>query len=287
MFDTGIASLHKTEVIEPMLPRAFRVAATTSETHDVKTLRLEPADGRPCLRFEPAQIGMIGLPGLGEVPISFSSDPDEADHVDCTIRAAGAITTALTSTAPGDVVTVRGPYGAPWPIHHARGHHLLVVAGGLGLAPLRSLVVVAGRLGGFFDSVGLVYGARDPGEFLFRSDLADWPALGIDVIQTVDHPAAGWHGPVGVVTTLFPSAVRHAADTVVMMCGPDVMLGAAAVALGRLGVPADQIWVTMERNMKCAIGLCGHCQFGGLFLCKDGPVLRYDRIARMFAVPEV
>ncbi|HEY5686400.1 MAG TPA: FAD/NAD(P)-binding protein [Acidimicrobiia bacterium] len=273
--------------VEPMLPRPFRVASNTVETHDVRTIRLVPDDDQPCLRFEPAQFGMIGIPGLGEVPISFSSDPDDGSHVDCTIRAAGAVTSALTSSEPGEIVTVRGPYGVPWPIHLAGHHHLLVVAGGLGLAPLRSLIVAAGRLDGFFDSLGLVYGAREPGEFLYRSELDAWADRGVDVALTVDRPSPGWDGDVGVVTTLFPAAVQHPADTAVMMCGPDVMLGAAAFALGRLGVPADQIWVTMERNMACAIGLCGHCQFGGVFICKDGPVLRYDRIARLFAVPEV
>ncbi len=182
---------------------------------------------------------------------------------------------------------MRGPYGVPWPIHRSRDRHLLVVAGGLGLAPLRSLVVATSRILSHFRSIKLVYGARDPGEFLFKTDLDTWRDQGVDVRLTIDRPTSDWDGSVGVVTTLFENAIQHPTDTVAMMCGPDVMLGAAAVALGRLGVPAHQVWVTMERNMKCAIGLCGHCQFGGLFLCKDGPVFRYDRIARMFAVPEV
>jgi NAD(P)H-flavin reductase len=132
-----------------------------------------------------------------------------------------------------------------------------------------------------------VYGARDPDEFLFASDLIGWTDKGVDVRLTVDRPGPEWSGSVGVVTSLFEDALRHATDTVAMMCGPDVMLGAAAMALNRFGVPASQVWVTMERNMKCAVGLCGHCQFGRLFLCKDGPVFRYDRIAHLFAVPEV
>lgn len=271
---------------DPMLPRPFRVIDTVAETPDVWTITFEPADGDETIHFEPAQIGMVGLPGIGEVPISFSSDAD-GDEPAMTIRAAGAVTKALVAARPGDVVMMRGPFGVPWPIHRAHGKHLLVAAGGLGLAPLRSLVVAATRITDRFESISLVYGARSPDEFLFRSDLDRWQAAGVDVRLTVDRPAPDWEGSVGVVTTLFGDALRHPADTVTMMCGPDVMLGAAAIALNRAGVPANQVWVTMERNMKCAIGLCGHCQFGRLFLCKDGPVLRYDRIAHLFAVPEV
>ena len=274
--------------IDPMLPRPYRITENFAETHDVHTLRFEPADGDPCLRFEPAQFGMVGVPGLGEVPISYSSDPDDAEYVTCTIRAAGAITHALTSAAPGDVVSMRGPYGVPWPIHRSVGMHLLVIAGGLGMAPLRSLMVVASRMADRFASISLIYGARDPSEFLFKNDLERWEGdFGVTTLLTVDRPTDHWDKNVGVVTTLFDEAIRQPWETAAMMCGPDVMLGAGSIALGRVGVPAHQIWVTMERNMKCAIGLCGHCQFGGLFLCKDGPVFRYDRIARMFAVPEV
>jgi NAD(P)H-flavin reductase len=273
---------------DPMLPAPYRVVENYQETADVCTLRVEPADGRPCLRFEPAQFGMVGIPGLGEVPISYSSDPDVADSVTCTIRAAGAITDALTASEPGDIVSMRGPYGVPWPIHRSVDMHLLVIAGGLGMAPLRSLMVVAARMSARLASISLIYGAREPSEFLFKKDIKAWEDdSGVNALLTVDHPTEQWDKNVGVVTTLFDETIDQPWETVAMMCGPDVMLGAGSIALGRVGVPAHQIWVTMERNMKCAIGLCGHCQFGGLFLCKDGPVFRYDRIARMFAVPEV
>jgi NAD(P)H-flavin reductase len=271
---------------DPMLPRPFRVINSTAETEDVWTIAFEPADDEETIRFEPAQIAMVGIPGIGEVPISFSSDAD-GETLAMTIRAAGAVTTALVSARVGDLVMMRGPFGVPWPIHRAHGKHLLVAAGGLGLAPLRALIVATTRIAERFQSVSLVYGARDPGEFLFRRDLDEWRQAGVDVHLTVDRPSPDWEGAVGVVTTLFSSTLRHPAETVAMMCGPDVMLGAAAIALNRAGVPPNQVWVTMERNMKCAIGLCGHCQFGRLFLCKDGPVLRYDRIAHLFAVPEV
>lgn len=273
-------------VSDPMLPRPFRVTSTVPETPDVHTITFEPADDEPTIRFEPAQIGMVGIPGIGEVPISFSSDADGAPLA-MTIRSAGAVTQALVAAAPGDLVMMRGPFGVPWPIHQAHGKHLLVAAGGLGLAPLRALIVAVTRIAERFESLSVVYGARDSDEFLFRRDLEAWQAAGVDVQLTVDRPSPGWEGRVGVVTTAFPAVLRQPADTVSMMCGPDVMLGAAAIALNRAGVPASQVWVTMERNMKCAIGLCGHCQFGRLFLCKDGPVLRYDRVAHLFAVPEV
>ena len=274
---------------DPMLPRPFRVTDRHQETPDVWTLGLAPADGFPSIRFEPAQIGMIGLPGVGEVPISFSNDASDPDRVAMTIRAAGAVTRAIVDLQPGAQVGLRGPFGEPWPLRELANRQVVIIAGGLGLAPLRSLVVRAleerERLGAL---TTLVYGARDRHEFLFQRDLDEWGGReDMRVLLTVDHPDEQWTENVGVVTTLLDEAIDDPARTVAFMCGPDVMLSAVSTALTARRVPAKQIWVTMERNMKCAIGLCGHCQFGPLFLCKDGPVFRYDRIARLIGVPEV
>lgn len=285
MLDTAPAITPRTD---PMVPRAFRVVDRHQETPDVWTLGLAPNDGQACIRFEPAQIGMIGLPGVGEVPISFSNDASDPERVAMTIRAAGAVTQRIVDLQPGDVVGMRGPFGVPWPLRELAGRQVLVVAGGLGLAPLRSLMVTAVEERDRLETLTLVYGARDRYEFLFRRDLEEWASRdGIDVLMTVDHPDERWTGNVGVVTTLLDEAVDDPRRTVAFMCGPDVMLSAVSTALTSRQVPAKQIWVTMERNMKCAIGLCGHCQFGPLFLCKDGPVFRFDRIARLFGVPEV
>jgi NAD(P)H-flavin reductase len=274
--------------VDPMLPRPFRVVDRRAETSDVWTIGFEPADALPCIRFEPAQLGMVGIPGVGEVPISFSNDATDPERVAMTIRAAGAITTKLVGLPVGSLVGLRGPFGVPWPLEELYGREVLIVAGGLGLAPLRSLVLEAVRERATLASLTLVYGARSPDDLLYRDEVAAWSELdGVRVLTTVDRPDPTWDGHIGVVTTRLDEAVRDPSRTAAFMCGPDIMLAAVSTSLTSMRTPAQQIWVTMERNMKCAIGLCGHCQFGPLFLCKDGPVFRYDRIARLFSVPEV
>lgn len=269
-----------------MVPRAFEVVAKRRETHDVTTLMVEPADGRSCFGFAPAQIGMIGVPGIGEVPISFSNHPDSTRCLSVTIRAAGAVTTAITRAEVGAVISVRGPYGTAWPIEETRERDVLFVAGGLGLAPLRSAIFAVAEAGS--GSVGIVYGARTRHDMLFRGDLEIWNELeGVQVLLTVDEGDDGWEGDIGLVTSLFGRALEGLTRPLVIMCGPDVMLVNACRELELRGIPSVDIWVTMERNMKCGIGLCGHCQFGPLFVCKDGPVFRYDRVSELFGVREV
>lgn len=274
------------DVANAMIPRAFEVVAKRRETHDVTTLMVEPADGRTCLDFVPAQIGMIGIPGLGEVPISFSNHPDSTRCLSVTIRAAGAITTAITDAAVGAIISVRGPYGTAWPIEETHGRDVLFVAGGLGLAPIRSAIfsVAEGTLRG---SVGIVYGARTQHDMLFRGDLEIWNELDdVRVHLTVDEGDDGWEGEVGLVTGLFDQALARLTNPLAIMCGPDVMMVNSCRELTERGIPATDIWMTMERNMKCGIGLCGHCQFGPLFVCKDGPVFRYDQVAELYMVKE-
>lgn len=274
--------------IDPMLPRPFRVTQVIVETHDVSTLWFEPADGRPNIYFTPGQIGMVGLPGVGEVPISFSSDSDDQDRLAMTIRAVGAVTKALTSLRPGDVAGMRGPYGTSWPFSYAFGKRLVIIAGGLGLAPLRSVVLEAIRTYDHLIANTLVYGAREPDELLFREDLNRWvvdPAM--SVLLTVDKAVETWSGNVGMVTTLIDSAVVDPVQTFVMMCGPDVMMRAVGNALEERGLPPDRIWLTMERNMKCGVGLCGHCQFGPYFVCRDGPVIAWSKVSALYEIREV
>jgi NAD(P)H-flavin reductase len=269
-----------------MIPRAFEVVAKRRETHDVTTLMVEPADGRSCFDFAPAQIGMIGVPGIGEVPISFSNHPDSTRCLSVTIRAAGAVTTAITRAEVGAVISVRGPYGTAWPIEETRERDVLFVAGGLGLAPLRSAIFAVAEAGS--GSVSIVYGARTQHDMLFRGDLEIWNELeGVEVHLTVDEGDDGWEGDIGLVTSLFGRALERLTRPLVIMCGPDVMLVNACRELKQRGIPSVDIWLTMERNMKCGIGLCGHCQFGPLFVCKDGPVFRYDRVSDLFGVREV
>jgi NAD(P)H-flavin reductase len=274
--------------VDPMLPRPFRVVDVHYESPNVRTLLMEPADGGPSIVFDAGQIGMISLPGVGEVPISFSSDPRDHQRVTMTIRAVGAVTVGLTSLSRGSIVGLRGPYGTAWPIDEAADRDMLVITGGLGLCPLRSLVVEAAARRSVLRSLTVIHGARSPSDLLFKVDLEKWrrrPEL--DVLLTVDHADPGWHGNVGVPTTLFDRAIKDPANTIAMLCGPDVMLRIVGQALIDWGVPADRVWVTMERNMKCGIGLCGHCQMGPLFVCRDGPIFRFDRVSHLFSVEEV
>ncbi len=273
---------------DPMLPRPFRVIRVHRETSDVTTLTFEPADGSPTIAFGPAQMGMVGLPGLGEVPISFSSDPADPAQLAMTIRRAGAITSALVDLSAGALVSMRGPYGTEWPMEVAEGHHLIVVAGGLGLAPLRSAIVTALRRADRYRSISLVYGRREVSEVIFADDFAAWeenPAMSIHL--TLDRADPDWSGPIGLVTSRLDAALLDPASTTAMVCGPDVMMHAVGADLTQRGVDRGKIWLTMERNMKCGVGLCGHCQFGPLFICKDGPVLDWATAGPLYLIAEV
>jgi NAD(P)H-flavin reductase len=273
---------------EPLLPRPHRVSAVTVEAPSVVTLDMVPTDGDRPIRFRPGQIGMIGLPGVGEVPISFSSDPADTSMVSMTIRGVGAVTDALTGLQPDAAVGLRGPYGRAWPLGLTDDRDVLVIAGGLGMCPLRSLVTEAASRQGRLRSLSVLHGARTPSDLLFKVDLDAWrrrPEM--KLFLTVDQPAADWTGEVGTVATLLDRAVVDPGNTLAMVCGPDVMLGVIGESLVTLGLGPGQVWVTMERNMKCAVGLCGHCQFGPFFLCKEGPVFGWEDVADLFRVSEV
>ncbi len=271
---------------DPMLPRLARVWRRRRDGPAVWTLELEE-EGADGPAFAPGQFTMLTAFGVGEVPVSISGDPAKPRRLVQTIRAVGAVTEALVRLAPGAQLGLRGPFGSAWP-DAAAGGDVLVVAGGLGLAPLRPLLY---RLLGARDSyrrVTLLYGSRGPEEVLFRRELEAWQAKGaIDVAVTVDHAPAGWSGHVGVVPALVPQARFDPARTTAFVCGPEVMMRFAIAALLEAGLAAGSIHLSMERNMKCAVGLCGHCQFGGSLVCRDGPVYRYDRIADLLGVKEL
>jgi NAD(P)H-flavin reductase len=242
-------------------------------------------------RFEPGQINMLGVFGVGEVPISISSDPDRPHHLAHTVRACGRVTNALKGLGPGDDVTVRGPFGRPWPLRNARGGDLLVVAGGLGLAPVRPALLRAIRHRGMFRRVILLVGARSPEHMLFRDELDAWQywfsERGVEILQTVDIADDTWPYGEGVVTTLFPQAHLDPRATTVFTCGPEIMMWFAVRELLRMGTPPKNIWVSLERNMHCGVGICGHCQLGPWFLCTDGPVFRWDTVADLLEVDEL
>lgn len=267
---------HDTPIAEPMLPSTFVVVARSDETSDTTTLRVQPA-GEATTEFAPGQFSMLYAYGVGEVPISISGDPGFAGFLEYTIRSVGAVTDALTSLGRGDSLGVRGPYGVGWPLEAAQGKDLLIVAGGIGLAPLRPVVLHALNHRQRFNSVALIYGARTPEDLLYNFQLHEWRSrFDIDVEVTVDRSGTGWSGDVGVVTQLMTRVTFDPANTKAMVCGPEVMMRAAARQLQSHGVATADIAVSLERNMKCGIGLCGHCQLSTHLLCRDGPVVPYE-----------
>lgn len=272
---------------DPMLPEPLRITRAKREARGVFTFELD-VTARGGFPFLPGQFNMLYPFGAGESAISISGDPARPDRLAHTIRAVGVVTRALERLGRGDVVGVRGPFGSAWPIREAEGRDLVVIAGGIGLAPLRPVVYHALRRREAFGRVALLYGTRTPDDILYRKEIERWRGrLDVEVEVTVDTAGGDWRGNTGVVTKLISRAPFDPASAVAMICGPEIMMRYCARELERLGVSLDRIWITMERNMRCGMGLCGHCQFGPSFVCKDGPVFRYDCVQDLLLVREV
>ena len=269
-----------------MVPAGFRVAARRQDTADTWTLELE---GTTRLEFAPGQFTMLGAPGCGEVPISISGDPDAPARLVHTVRAVGAATAAICGSEPGRVLGVRGPFGRAWPVDEVEGADVVVVAGGIGLAPLRPAILRLlarreryGRIAEFGIDFAVLYGSRTPEDILYPAQLPGW-----DAAVTVDTAGRHWRGRVGVVTKLIDGAAFDPGSAVALICGPEVMMRFAVEALLRRGITADRAYVSMERNMQCGIGHCGHCQLGPTLVCRDGPVYRWEEVAPWLAIREL
>ncbi|MBC7290587.1 MAG: FAD/NAD(P)-binding protein [Actinotalea sp.] len=272
---------------DPMRPVPYRVERLRQETRDTWTLELEPVGGAP-LRYRAGQFTMLDAFGVGEVPISISGDPTRPGPLEHTIRDVGAVTHALVSAREGEVLGVRGPFGTTWDVTDGQGGDVVLVAGGIGLAPLRPALLELLAHRDRYGRVVLLYGARTPEDILFGEELRTWARdLGVAVDVTVDNGQHAWRGKVGLVTQLVPRAGFDARHTLALVCGPEVMMRYVAQALVDRGVPADRVRLSMERSMKCGIGLCGHCQLRELFVCVDGPVLSYDRLAPLLTCREL
>jgi NAD(P)H-flavin reductase len=268
-----------------LLPLPVRVARLQRDTADVTTFELTAASP---FAFAPGQFNMLYVFGLGEVAISISGDPAEDGRIVHTVRAVGAVSSAITRLRRNQVIGVRGPYGSYWPVAESKDSDIIIVAGGLGLAPLRPVIyhVLAHRE--HYGRVVVLYGTRSPVDIVYRRELEAWRRrLDLDITVTVDHAAADWRGNVGVAPALIPRMPVDPDHAVAMVCGPEIMMRFTVDALRQRGLAIDRIFVSMERNMKCAIGLCGHCQFGPAFVCRDGPVFRFDRIAPFFNIREI
>ena len=274
----------------PAVPCFYRVASRRADTSDTVTVELAEPDG-PVQAFAPGQFAMLTALGVGEVPISVSGLGDNgggrARLLQHTLRAVGAVTRALCAVQPGGLIGVRGPFGTGWDVASAAGRDIVIVAGGIGLAPLRPVVLTALADRSRYGRIVLLAGARTPGDLLYADELDRWRRDGVEVAVTVDQADSGWSGDVGLVTALIKPAGLAPGNSVAFVCGPDIMMRVTADALAALGIPAGRIRVSLERNMRCGAAWCGHCQLGPLLVCRDGPVVGYDRAAALMRVREL
>lgn len=280
-----------TGILEEMTmasPAPYRIRRKRWETKDTCTLILRAESETKEFVFAPGQFNMLYLFGVGEVPISFSGDPEARDIVEHTIRDQGSVTRVMCRLRVGDSIGVRGPYGTGWPMQQARGKSVILMAGGLGLAPLRPVLLSLLAHRDEYAHIVILYGSRTPQDLLYTKQLQRWRSrLDIEVAVTVDRAGGDWRGNVGVITTLKPATAFDPSRTVAFLCGPEIMMRYGARALEERGLPPDQIYLSMERNMKCAVGHCGRCQYGPKFICKDGPVFSYRDIAWLLNQREI
>ncbi len=282
------ASVDATSV-EVWVPKLFTVRRRMRAADAVVSLEIggDEMTGSPG-PFKPGQFNMLYAFGVGEIPVSFSGDSAVTNRITHTIRAVGPVSTALSRLKRGAQIGVRGPFGNSWPVEEAKGCDVLIIAGGIGLVPLRPVLYHLLRHREAYGRIALLYGARTPGDLLFGRELDAWRRTpDFQVRVAVERAGRDWAGDVGYVTRLLPKIRFDPNDTVAMVCGPEVMIRSSALALEDAGVAASQTFVSLERNMKCAIGFCGHCQFGPHFICKDGPVYRYDRVRDLLTIREL
>ena len=272
---------------DAMALHPYRVLSTHRETEDTVTLEFVPETDW-AIEPSPGQFTMVYAFGVGEVPISVAGVDTSTGVITHTIRAVGAVTTALCALEIGDQTGLRGPYGIGWPMDAARGRDVVVAAGGIGLAPLRPVMHELVRDRSDFGAVSLIYGARTPDDILYTAELREWRSrFDFEIEVTVDRAQEGWYGDVGLVTNLLTRIGFDPANTSAMACGPEIMMKVVARDLGSRGVAPDRVAVSLERNMKCAIGFCGHCQYGPDFVCRNGPVVAYADVRDRMRLDEL
>ena len=266
----------------PWLPMPARIREITPEIDGVVTYRLELTDPVDAAgyRFRPGQFNMMYLPGAGEAAISLSGDPVSPESLIHTVRTAGNVTRGLAALRVGDTIGLRGPYGSSWPVEDCLGRDVVIVTGGIGLPPLRPLIYTLLARPEQYGRLHLLYGARTPETQMYPAEYDSWIERGLMMHTTVDRSAPGYTGNVGVVPLLLDRLKTFDPKTAILLaCGPEIMMRYTARTAFERGLSPEQIWISTERNMQCAIGMCGHCQLGPAFICKDGPVFRYDKLA--------
>lgn len=273
---------------DKLLPFETTIKWIKKETRDTATyaLRINCKEIQRDYKFRPGQFNMIYIPGIGESPISISSCPSDADLAH-TIRIAGDVTTVISNLKPGDTIGVRGPFGKGWPMEEIQDNDLMIIAGGLGIAPLRSVIrnIMKVRHKG---KNYILYGAKTPKDIIFRDEFPRYRDA-FDVFLSVDKadPEEYWRGNIGIVTTLLNRVSFNPLNIMAFVCGPEVMMQNIIKELLIRGVPGEKIFISMERNMNCGVGMCGHCMFGPKFVCKDGPVFRSTDIEEFLGIKEI
>lgn len=267
-----------------MAPTMVTILERHQETADVFTIKLQAPAG---YTFQAGQFNMLYHYAVGEAAISCSGDALETGVLTHTIRAVGSVTNALSRLQPGDWLGVRGPYGTPWPIANIRGHHVIIISGGLGIAPLRPVVYHLLQQRQQVGRIIWLHGCRTPKDLVYAQEVQHWVGRSdMEMYVTVDQGDANWWGSVGVVTTLFKRFHLDPLHSLALLCGPEVMMRFAQRELAQRGLSEARTYVSLERNMQCAIGICGHCQLGPNFVCMNGPVFRFDQIKPYFLLPE-
>ena len=279
------AAVHPDHLLEPAWAKVTSIKA---EAQGVSTysLQFQNMSIRSRYSFQPGQFNMVYIPGFGEAAISISSDSEDHSTVGHTIRFVGRVTRAISRLTVGDVVGLRGPFGTAWPMQEIEGRDIVIAAGGIGLAPLRPSVCYIMNHRERFGNVHLLYGARTPADLLYPSEYKQWEQAGIQVHATVDRADEKWQGQVGVVPMLFYRLRLDAPNSVVLACGPEIMIRFVVFEGLARRIPPESTYLSLERNMKCGQGSCGHCQLGPYFICKDGPVFRFDALQPYFNVEE-
>lgn len=267
------------------IPTLYEVHSNKMETSDIFTLTLSSKD-KAHFDFLPGQFNMVYLHGIGEVPLSISSRVDHPELLTHTIRAVGPVTQGLQKLKKGDQVGVRGPFGKGWPLEKT-GCDVLIVAGGVGLAPLRAALYYLAFHRQKYKTITLLYGARSPSDIMYKNELKIWAHHDTTVEVSVDRGDASWKGPIGVITPLIGKHVHDGENTLALVCGPEIMMHFATQELLKSKVREEHIYLSMERNMQCGTGFCGHCQYGPFFICKDGPVFPYKGIKKWLAIKEL
>lgn len=261
---------------ETYLPLKTELADVITETPSIKTFVLRPEGG---MNFDTGQFIELMVPGLGEAPFTPSSSPSNGETIDVTVMKAGCVTDKLHSMSPGSTLGLRGPYGTGYPLDDFAGKDILIVGGGVGLAPLRSLLYALFADRARFPRIILCYGAKTPADIVYKDELKEWAAQdGVEVHVTVDQADDTWHGRKDVVTALLDDVNVDASNTPAIVCGPPIMMKFTTLRLEDLGIPSENIYLSMEKNMSCGLGKCGHCRLGSFYVCREGPVFTYDRL---------